>query len=72
VFQQSSKPAGGDWSFSPEGLHLIRILVQLLILYVTRRRLLFISLIFYVMVLWLLLLLGRRALSCWALRDVLL
>jgi hypothetical protein len=32
VFQQSSKPIGENWSFDPEGLHLIRISVHLLIL----------------------------------------
>jgi hypothetical protein len=69
VFQQSPKPSGGDWSFGPEGLHLIRISVHLLILGVALGRVLFIGLVFYVMVLWLLLLLSRRALSRWALRD---
>jgi hypothetical protein len=57
VFQQSLKPAGGDRSFSPEGLHLICISVHLLILCVALGRLLFISLVFYIMVLRLLLLL---------------
>jgi hypothetical protein len=32
VFQQSSKPTGENWSFDPEGLHLICISVHLLIL----------------------------------------
>jgi hypothetical protein len=59
VFQQSPKPTGGDRSFSPEGLHLVRISVHILILCVTRGRLLFIGLVFYVMVLRLLLLLSR-------------
>jgi hypothetical protein len=69
VFQQSTKPAGGNQSFSPEGLHIIRISVHLLILRVTQGRLLFVDLAFYVMILWLLLLLSRRALSHGALRD---
>jgi hypothetical protein len=69
VFQQSPKPAGGDRSFDPNGLHLIHILVHLTVLGVTRGMVLFVGLVFYVMVLWLLLLLSRRALSRWALRD---
>jgi hypothetical protein len=69
VFQQSPKPTDGDRSFGPEGLHLIRISVHLLILSVAQERVLFVGIVFYVMVLWLLLLLNRRALSCWALRD---
>jgi hypothetical protein len=59
VFQQRPKPAGGDWSFVPEGLHLIRISVHLLVLGVTQRMVLFIGLVFYIMVLRLLLLLSR-------------
>jgi hypothetical protein len=69
VLQQSSKPAGKNWSFDPEGLHLIRIPVHLLILGVAWGRVLFIGLIFYILVLRLLLLLNRRALSHWALGD---
>jgi hypothetical protein len=69
VFQQSPKPTGKDWSFGPEGLHLICILVHLFILGVARGRVLFIGLVFHIMALRLLLLLSRRALSCWALRD---
>jgi hypothetical protein len=69
VSQQSSKPAGENWSFDPEGLHLICISVHLLILGVARGRVLFIGLVFYILVLQLLLLLSRRALSRWALRD---
>jgi hypothetical protein len=69
VFQQSSKPTGKNWSFDPKELHLIRISVHLLILSVARGRVLFIGLVFYVLVLRLLLLLNRRALSHWALRD---
>jgi hypothetical protein len=69
VLQQSSKPTGEDWSFGPEGLHLIRISVHLLIPGVTWERVLFVGLIFYVLVLRLLLLLSRRALSRWALGD---
>jgi hypothetical protein len=69
VFQQSLKPAGGDRSFNPEGLDIVYISVHLLMLCVARGRLLFISLVFYIMVLQFLLLLSMRALSCWALRD---
>jgi hypothetical protein len=69
VFQQSSKPIGENWSFDPEGLHLIRILIHLLILSVTRGRVLFVGLVFYILVLRLLLLLSRQVLSRWALRD---
>jgi hypothetical protein len=69
VFQQSLKSTGENWSFDPEGLHLIRILVHLLILGVTRGRVHFVSLVFYILVLRLLLLLSRQALSRWALRD---
>jgi hypothetical protein len=32
LFQQSSKPAGENWSIDPEGLHLICISEHLLIL----------------------------------------
>jgi hypothetical protein len=61
VFQQSPKPASGDRSFSPEGLHLIRIWVHPLDLYVSQRRVLLIVLVFVVdvVVLLLLLLLSR-------------
>jgi hypothetical protein len=59
VFQRSSKPAGGDQSFSPEGLHLIHISVHLLILGVTQGRVLFVGLVFYIMVFRLLLLPNR-------------
>jgi hypothetical protein len=69
VFPHSPKPAGGDQSFNPEGHHLVRISVHLLVLRVARGRLLFVSLVFYIMDLWLLLLLSRRALSHSALRD---
>jgi hypothetical protein len=69
VLQQSSKCAGEDWSFSPEGLHFIRISVHLLVLGVAWGRVLFVGLIFYVLLLRLLLLLSRRALSRWALGD---
>jgi hypothetical protein len=58
VFQQSLKPAGGAQSFNPDGLHLVRISVHLLILRVARGKLLFISLVFYAMVPQLLLLLS--------------
>jgi hypothetical protein len=69
VFQQSSKPTGENWSFDPEGLHLIRISVHLLVLSVTRGSVLFIGLVLYILVLRLLLLLNRRVLICWALRN---
>jgi hypothetical protein len=59
VLHQGSKPTSENWSFGPEGLHLIRILVHLLILGVAWGRVLFVSLIFYVLVLRLLLLLSR-------------
>jgi hypothetical protein len=64
VSRQSLKSASGDRSFCPEGLNLLGILVQLLTLCVTQRRVLpiiFVSII-DVMVL-LLLLLSRCALS---------
>jgi hypothetical protein len=69
VPQQCSKPTGENWSFDPEGLHLIRILVHLLVLGVARGRVLFVGLVFYILVLRLLLLLSRRVLSSWALRN---
>jgi hypothetical protein len=69
VLQQSSKPASWNWSFDPEGLHLIRISVHLFILGVARGSVLFVGLVFYILVLRLLLLLSRRVLSCWALRN---
>jgi hypothetical protein len=59
VLQQSSKSAGENWSFGPKGLHLIYIPVHLLILSVASGRVLFVSLVFYVLVLRLLLLLSR-------------
>jgi hypothetical protein len=63
VLQQSSKPAGENWSFDPKGLQLICISVHLLILSVTRGRVTFVGLVFYIMVLRLLLHLSRRVLS---------
>jgi hypothetical protein len=69
LFQQSSKPTGENWSFDPEGLHIINILVHLLILGIARGRVLFVGLVFYILVLRLLLLLSRRVLSRWALRN---
>jgi hypothetical protein len=69
VLQQSSKPVGENWSFNPEGLHLIRISVHLLVLGVAQGRVLFIGLVFNVLVLRLLLLLSKRALSRSALWD---
>jgi hypothetical protein len=59
MFQQSPKPTGENRSFGPEGLHLIRISVHLLILSVARGRVLFIGLVSYIMVLRLLLLLSK-------------
>jgi hypothetical protein len=59
VLQQSSKPAGENWSFDPEGLHLICISVHLLVLGVAQGSVLLIALVLYVLVLWLLLLLSR-------------
>jgi hypothetical protein len=59
MFQQSPKPAGGDQSFSPEGLHLIRITIHPLDLGVTQGRVVFVDLVFYVLVFLLLLLLSR-------------
>jgi hypothetical protein len=55
VLQQSSKPTGENWSFDPEGLHLIHISVHLLVFDVTQGRALFIGLLFYILVLRLLL-----------------
>jgi hypothetical protein len=69
MLHQSSKLASENWSFDPEGLHLIRISVHLLVLGVAWGRVLFIGLVFYILVLWLLLLLSRRVLSRWALRN---
>jgi hypothetical protein len=69
VFQQSSKPAGEDQRFGPEGLHLVSISVHLLVFSIARGKVLFVGLVFGVMVIRLLLLLSRRVLSCWALRN---
>jgi hypothetical protein len=69
VLQQSPKPASEDWSFGPEGLHLVSISVHLLGFGIARGRVLFVGLVFCVMVPRLLLLLSRRVLSCWALRN---
>jgi hypothetical protein len=69
VLQQSSKPTSENWSFGPEGLHLICISVHLRILGVAQGKVLFIGLVFNVLVLRLLLLLSRQGLSRWALRD---
>jgi hypothetical protein len=59
VFQQSSKPTGENWSFNPEGLHLICILLHLLILSIAQGRVLFVGLVFYILVLRLQLFLSR-------------
>jgi hypothetical protein len=56
VLQHSSKPAFKNWSFGPEGLHLVRTLIHILVLGVAWGRVLFISLVFYILVLYLLLL----------------
>jgi hypothetical protein len=66
VLQQSSKPAGEDRRFSSEGFHLVSIPVHLLRVGIARGRLLFISLVFYAIVLQLLLF-CLRILSSWAL-----
>jgi hypothetical protein len=62
MLQQSSKSAGEDRRFSPERLHLVSISVHL------RGRVLFVGLVFCAMV-FRLLLLSRRVLSCRALRN---
>jgi hypothetical protein len=69
VLQQSSKPTSENWSFDPDGLHLIRISVHLLVLGVAWGRVLFVGLVFYFLVPRLLLLLSRRVLNRWALRN---
>jgi hypothetical protein len=69
VLQQSPKPAGEDRSFGPERLHLVSISVHLLGLGIARGRVLFVGLVFRVMPPRLLLLLSRRVLSRWALRN---
>jgi hypothetical protein len=68
VLQQSSKPAGEDRRFSSEGLYLISVSLQLLRFGIARGMLFFISLIFCVGVLRLLLF-SWRILSSWALRN---
>jgi hypothetical protein len=70
VLQQSSKLAGEDRRIGPEGLHLVSISVHLLIFGMAQKRVLFIGLVFGVTVLRWLLLLIRRALSRWALRNL--
>jgi hypothetical protein len=60
AFQQSPKPTVGDRSFSPKGLHLISILVQLLNLCVAQGSILLIVLIFVVDIMVLLPLLLSR------------
>jgi hypothetical protein len=69
VLQQSSKPTSENWSFNAEGLHLIRISVHLLVLGVAQGRVPFVGLVFYILVLRLLVLLSRRVLSHWTLRN---
>jgi hypothetical protein len=70
VSQQGTKPAERDLGFSTEGFLFVSISVQLPALIVTQGRVLFIVSIFIVdaMVLLLLLLLNRCALSCLATR----
>jgi hypothetical protein len=60
LFHQSPKPIGGDRSFSPEGLHLVRISEHPLDLCVARGRVFLIGLVFYVDIMVLLLLLISR------------
>jgi hypothetical protein len=69
MLQQSPKPASEDRRFSPKGLHLVSISVHLLGFGIARGRVLFVGLVFRVMVPRLLLLLSRRVLSRWALRN---
>jgi hypothetical protein len=69
VLQQSSKSTGDDRRFSPEGLHLVSISVHLLGFSIAQGRVLFVGLVFGVMVPRLLLLLSRRVLSHWVLRN---
>jgi hypothetical protein len=69
VLQQSPMPASEDRRFSPEGLHLVSISVHLLGFGIARGRVLFVGIVFRVMVLRLLLLLSRRVLSHWTLRN---
>jgi hypothetical protein len=69
VLQQSPKSSGEDRSFGPEGLYLVRISVHLLGFGIAQGRVLFVGLVFCVMIFRLLLLLSRRVLSCWALRN---
>jgi hypothetical protein len=68
VSQQSTKPTGGDWSYSTEGFPLVSISVQFLALVVTQGRVPLVISIFTVdiMALLLLLLLSRCALGRWA------
>jgi hypothetical protein len=69
VLQQSPKSVGEDQGFSPEGLHLVSISVHLLGFGIAWGRVLFIGLVFCVLVPRFLLLLSRRVLSRWALRN---
>jgi hypothetical protein len=69
VLQQSPKSASEDHRFSLEGLHLISISVHLLGFGIARGRVLFVGLVFWVLVPQWLLLLSRRVLSRWALRN---
>jgi hypothetical protein len=70
VYQQSPKPTGGDQTFIPKGLHLVRISVHPLDLYVARGTVLLIVLVLIadvvVVLLLLQLLLSGCALGCWA------
>jgi hypothetical protein len=71
VFQQCLKSTGGDQSFSPEGLHLIRISIHLLVLFVAQGgvllRVFMVNVVVVLRLRWLLL--SRQTLSRWALRD---
>jgi hypothetical protein len=61
VPQKSPKSVGEDQRFSPEGLHLVSILVHLLGFGIARGRVFFVGLVFCVMVPRLLLLLSRES-----------
>jgi hypothetical protein len=69
-YYHSSKPAGGDRSFSLKGIYLVSISIHLLILCITEERVLLIVIVFIIgivvvlLLLWLLL--SGCALGCWA------
>jgi hypothetical protein len=64
VSQQSTKPADGDRSFSPEGLHPLSIFVHLLTLCVAQGRILLVVIFVVDIMVLLLLLLSRCTLGC--------